>query len=129
MGSIVSLVVLQAFKETIIAEGAPALNICWRILAGFGAIPALAAVYWRLTIPETPRYAMDVLEDVDRGVNATEAFLSRKDVRDIAAVDTSAKDSTTFGAYRKAFASYFSRWVNLKVLLGCSLTWFFLDIG
>jgi len=32
-------------------------------------------------------------------------------------------------AYRFAFSNHFSKWCNLKVLLGCALTWFFLDIG
>lgn len=36
------------------------LDYCWRFLAGFGAVPALLAVYFRLTITETPRYTMEI---------------------------------------------------------------------
>lgn len=36
------------------------LDYTWRFLAGFGAVPALIAVYFRLTITETPRYTMEV---------------------------------------------------------------------
>jgi len=37
--------------------------------------------------------------------------------------------STAIGNFTYSFRTYFNKWVNLKVLLGCSLAWFFLDIG
>src|SRR5579862_671246 len=37
-----------------------ALDKAWRILYGFGAVPAVCALYFRLTIPETIRYTLDV---------------------------------------------------------------------
>ena len=37
-----------------------ALDKSWRIIYGFGAVPACAALYYRLTIPETIRYTLDV---------------------------------------------------------------------
>src|SRR5436190_12045742 len=37
-----------------------ALDKAWRIIYGFGAVPACAALYFRLTIPETIRYTLDV---------------------------------------------------------------------
>jgi len=36
------------------------LDKSWRIIYGFGAVPACAALYYRLTIPETIRYTLDV---------------------------------------------------------------------
>ena len=37
-----------------------ALAKSWRIIYGFGAVPALFALYFRLTIPESVRYTLDV---------------------------------------------------------------------
>lgn len=130
-GAIVSVIVLWAFKDAIISDYS-ALNYCWRVIAGFGAIPALLAVYFRLTIPETPRYAMDVLNDVDKGAEATDVFLDGgRSASEVAVLDEQTKDKrkSAFEAYKYAFSTHFSKWVNLKVLLGCALTWFFLDIG
>lgn len=36
----------------------------WRILLGLGCIPAVVALYFRLTIPETPRFTMDIERNV-----------------------------------------------------------------
>lgn len=38
----------------------------WRIIIAFGGIPGWFALYYRLTIPETPRYTFDVLYDVEK---------------------------------------------------------------
>lgn len=52
-----------------------ALDNCWRIIVGIGAIPALIAVAFRRTIPESPLYTADVLnrprEAKDDVVNLT----------------------------------------------------------
>ena len=39
------------------------LSIIWKLLLAFGAIPALIVVYYRRTLPETPRYALRVKGD------------------------------------------------------------------
>ena len=36
------------------------LDYVWRIIIGFGALPAVATIYLRSTLPETPRYTTDV---------------------------------------------------------------------
>ena len=41
-------------------------DVMWRVVLGFGAVPACFAVYYRLTIPETPRYACDVRQDLEQ---------------------------------------------------------------
>ena len=38
----------------------------WRTIVAFGALPAILALYFRLTIPETPRYTMDVTMDIEK---------------------------------------------------------------
>jgi len=32
-------------------------ELAWRLMLGFGAIPALAVIYLRRKLPETPRYS------------------------------------------------------------------------
>ncbi len=39
------------------------LTLIWKLLLAFGAIPALIVVYFRRTLPETPRYAIRVKGD------------------------------------------------------------------
>lgn len=41
-----------------------AIDRTWRLLLGLGCIPAAIALYFRLTIPETPRYTMDIERNV-----------------------------------------------------------------
>jgi hypothetical protein len=36
------------------------IDFCWRLLIGLGAVPGAVALYFRLTLPETPRFTMDV---------------------------------------------------------------------
>ncbi|OQR86219.1 inorganic phosphate transporter, partial [Thraustotheca clavata] len=74
-GACMAIIVLAAFKTSIIDDGAVNIGYCWRILAGFGAIPALAAVYWRRRIPETPRFTVDVLGDAEQGERNAVQFL------------------------------------------------------
>jgi MFS family permease len=42
------------------------MDMMWRIVIGFGAVPGWFALYYRLTIPETPRYTFDVKHDLEK---------------------------------------------------------------
>ena len=73
--ALVTLIVVVIYKTDLVAVagvgkciGECALNVdkMWRIIIGFGGIPGLFALYYRLTIPETPRYTFDVLYDVEK---------------------------------------------------------------
>lgn len=44
---------------------AEAVDKMWRTLIGFGAVPGCIALYYRLAIPETPRYTFDAIMDVE----------------------------------------------------------------
>lgn len=127
IGSLMSTIVLTIFKEAIIEDPVKNLNYCWRILAGFGIVPAGFAVYFRLTIPETSRYIKDVLEDSEDASKATENFLNRNNISRDHSREINRKQ--IFNKYIKKFSKHFSKWSNLKVLLGCALCWFFVDIG
>lgn len=47
----------------------------WRTIVAFGALPAICALYFRLTIPETSRYTRDVSQDVTRARADALAYL------------------------------------------------------
>lgn len=65
--AIVALIVTEGFKGQILSDAANhqlGVDYAWRVLIGFGCVPGAAALYFRLTIPETPRYTMDVERNV-----------------------------------------------------------------
>lgn len=84
---IVMLIVTVGFKESFLTAKtyATCQGVCglavdkmWRTLIGFGAVPACIALYYRLTIPETPRYTFDVARDVEKAGEDVEAYMSGK---------------------------------------------------
>jgi PHS family inorganic phosphate transporter-like MFS transporter len=63
--ALVSFICTVGFKNSLLSttcgpDCQDALDKSWRIIYGFGAAPACAALYFRLTIPETIRYTLDV---------------------------------------------------------------------
>ncbi|DAZ94004.1 TPA: hypothetical protein N0F65_007248 [Lagenidium giganteum] len=108
-GAIMAVIILSIMKQSILDN-------------------ALAAVYWRLKIPETPRFAMDVLKDEDGGAMATQQFLETNNLTHDVQKPVEGKKGF-FADFAFAFRNYFNKWVNLKVLIGCAAAWFFLDIG
>uniref|UniRef100_A0A1D1Y7J2 H(+)/Pi cotransporter n=1 Tax=Anthurium amnicola TaxID=1678845 RepID=A0A1D1Y7J2_9ARAE len=124
--AIIALIVLAAFRSAII-ENVDAVDYCWRLVLGLGAVPGLLALYFRLTIPETPRYTMDVEHNVNKATSDITSYLQKTDTKD------DAEGSGNHVAAPKAswsdFGNYFGQWKNGKVLLGTSMSWFALDIA
>lgn len=60
--ALVTIIVLACFK-TPVDNNVMNLDYVWRICIGLGAVPAVATVYARLTLPESPRYSADVIGD------------------------------------------------------------------
>jgi PHS family inorganic phosphate transporter-like MFS transporter len=57
-------------------EQAVTVDSIWRYVVGVGAIPALVAIVFRLTIPESPRYTLDVDHDGARALRDTQRYLN-----------------------------------------------------
>ncbi|KAJ5820319.1 major facilitator superfamily domain-containing protein [Penicillium riverlandense] len=53
------------------------LDSVWRWVVGVGCIPALLAIVWRFSIPESPRYTMDVAHDPLQALSATKRQFRR----------------------------------------------------
>ena len=84
VAGIIALIVVSGFKESLLTAKTQAAcgGVCglavdkmWRVIIGFGAVPGCIALYYRLTIPETPRYTFDVARDVEKAGEDTKAYI------------------------------------------------------
>ncbi|CAG8634792.1 15738_t:CDS:2 [Cetraspora pellucida] len=125
--AIIAVVVLSIFKYKILDDHRY-IDYVWRLVLGFGVIPAVIALYFRLTIPETPRYTMDVLHDIERAAHDIDVILL-KDKHNVGFQDKPAYMVEAPRATWEDFICYFSQWKNCKPLLGTSISWFVLDVA
>lgn len=73
----VAIVLLLAFR-TLIEANVNNLDYVWRLLIGLGCVPALVAVYFRMTIPETPRFVLDVENNLNKAeIDVANVFKTR----------------------------------------------------
>ncbi len=121
--SLITLVFLSIFKP-LIQQDQNNLDHVWRLIIGFGCIPAVVAIYFRLTISETPRYTIEVHDDIDKAVKDVENVINQKFVKHY----TSKTDSRNRSTMRDFFI-YFKKWKHFKVLLATSISWFCIDVG
>lgn len=106
----------------------------WRTIVAFGVFPALCALYFRLTIPETPRYTMDMSLDPEKAKADTDTYLTRRSpataVTDEHSVLVAARQKAAGPkATWKQFWLHFKQWRHGKILLGTAGSWFFIDIA
>lgn len=120
---LITLIFLSIFKH-LIYENQDNLDYVWRLIIGFGCIPALLAIYFRLTISETPRYTIEIHDDIDKATKDVDNVLNKVRRKHYTAKSDS-KNKATF----KQFCDHFRQWKHFKVLLGTSACWFCLDVG
>lgn len=89
----------------------------------------MIALYYRLTIPETPRYTIDIDRDIPQGQDDIDYFLANEGPRPKDKSIARERQSVTPKASRHDFISHFSQWKYGKVLLGTTGSWFMLDIA
>ncbi|KAK5995376.1 Repressible high-affinity phosphate permease [Cladobotryum mycophilum] len=112
-----------------------AVDKMWRTLIGFGAVPACIALYYRLTIPETPRYTFDVARDVEQAQDDVKAYVAGKregHPDEIARITTAAaaeEHLTVPKASFRDFCQHYSKAKNFLLLLGTAGSWFCLDVA
>ncbi|PSR71362.1 hypothetical protein PHLCEN_2v12738 [Hermanssonia centrifuga] len=128
--ALVAFIIVAAYKKSLLADDPavlPHVDQMWRILIGLGCIPGVLALYFRLTIPETPRFTMDIERNVQQAAQDVDNFLTSGTfyVDPDAAIERVQAPKAT----RRDFFQYYSHWENLKVLIGCSYSWFALDIA
>ncbi|PHH87461.1 hypothetical protein CDD83_8853 [Cordyceps sp. RAO-2017] len=112
-----------------------AVDKMWRLLIGFGAVPACIALYFRLTIPETPRYTFDVARDVEKAQDDVKAYMSGKHEGDpdaLVQVATSRAARDRLEVPKASWADFFRHYGELKnflLLFGTAGSWFCLDVA
>jgi MFS transporter, PHS family, inorganic phosphate transporter len=132
LGGLAYVIVLLAFKDQIESDYTY-LDYVWRIVIGLGIVPAIAAIYFRLTIPETPRYTVDVNGDTEKATRDVQKVMAMNSVanvtsgfkeEDVAVGRVEVKQNTF-----SDFCNHFGKWENFKVLFGVAYCWFALDVA
>lgn len=142
--AVIALIVTVGFKESLLSAKTYATcdGVCglavdkmWRVIIGFGAVPGCIALYFRLTIPETPRYTFDVARDVVKGGSDIKAYLSSAaegvpdEITRVQTMRESAPQLDIPKASLRDFFGHYGQWKYGKVLLGTAGSWFFLDVA
>ncbi|GAA5875324.1 hypothetical protein JCM3774_005779 [Rhodotorula dairenensis] len=129
--ALVALASLAAFKKQIIndpADYAHHLDFVWRLVIGLGAVPGAAALYFRLTLPETPRFTMDVERNIKQASSDVDAFLQTGGY----VSDATPTVAGPIGAPKASWADFrrhFSKYENFRLLFGTAFSWFALDVA
>lgn len=114
------------------------IDSIWRCVIGVGAFPAFVAIIYRVSIPESPRYTMDVIHnghqaffDIRRYHHiATDEATARKDIgrQPGAAGDPSGSGPPDYFTYEE-LKRYFWDQSNWLYLFSTSVCWFLLDFA
>ena len=141
---IVALIVTVGFKGSLstaatvavcTGDCASSVDKMWRVIVGFGAVPGCVALYYRLTIPETPRYTFDVARDVEKAGEDVKAYIQGKPEGrpdEVNRIQTLQHAEGRLEIPKASFGEFFRhyrQWKHGKVLLGTAGSWFFLDIA
>ncbi len=124
-----SLIVTAAYKDAILRDTPPNYNhvdFVWRLLIGIGCVPAVIALYFRLTIPETPRFTMDIERNIRQASADISNVLTGKSAESSDAVIQRVEAPK---ASWSDFLEYFGQWKNGKILIGTAYSWFALDVS
>lgn len=92
------------------------LGIIWKLLLAFGAIPAMIVIYYRRTLPETPKYAIMVKGD-SKG--------AAKSWKRVSGVSTKANEDVQ--VIRESWSSILRQKRFLLTLIGTAGSWFLMD--
>ncbi|CAE6442849.1 unnamed protein product [Rhizoctonia solani] len=127
--ALVAFIVTQAFENQIKGDEEArqdSIDRCWRLLIGLGAVPGCMALYCRLTIPETPRFTMDVERNVEQAVQDVNTFLTtgKYNIDSDAVIRRGIAPKASWADFKQ----HFGQWRNLKLLFGMAYAWFALDI-
>ncbi|KAI0709941.1 inorganic phosphate transporter [Earliella scabrosa] len=127
-----SFIIIASYRQSFLDGSASdvlrSLDQIWRLIIGLGCVPAAVAIYFRLTIPETPRFTMDIERNIRQATSDVDALLSRTEVYTVDP-DALTQRVQARQATKHDFRDYFSKWENLKVLIGTAYSWFALDIA
>ncbi|KAF9692353.1 hypothetical protein EKO04_009799 [Ascochyta lentis] len=81
-----------------------AIDRLWRLVIGIGIVPAILALGFRFTIPESPRYKLDILQNVSNVFEDTQNFFGAPEL-DAEHGELEVLPSTTEGQPRPSTSS------------------------
>jgi PHS family inorganic phosphate transporter-like MFS transporter len=110
MGPVVALVILALGVNH---------DIAWRLMLGMGAIPAMAIIYLRRRLPESPRYMATVQGREEAAAKAVRSYTRNEVKVQLGAVAERAS--------RLSLRQFLSTPRYLLLLLGTAGSWFMLD--
>jgi PHS family inorganic phosphate transporter-like MFS transporter len=144
-GAVVMVCLVQGFKGTLdkastygkcTGDCQIAVDKMWRALIGIGVVPACIALYYRLTIPETPRYTFDVARDVEKANADVHQYTSGKhgegavdEIQQVAARQQGAAQLEVPVASWSDFFRFYGKLRNGKILFGTAMSWLLLDVS
>jgi PHS family inorganic phosphate transporter-like MFS transporter len=100
-------------------------DLTWRLMLGFGAIPAAAVVYLRTKMPESPRFQERVQGEGQRAAKQLALFSDGAVAASTAVATTS---SASFdGTRRLGLQRFLTDRRTLRLLLGTAGSWFLFD--
>lgn len=111
LGLIVGPVVAMTFLAAGIDH-----DLVWRLMLGFGAIPALGVIYFRRTLPESPRYLAQVKGESHRAAEHIREYSG-------GTVSAGADEARV----EHSLWQFFTNRKNLMLVLGTAGSWFLLD--
>ncbi|KAG6852628.1 hypothetical protein C0991_010325 [Blastosporella zonata] len=130
--ALVAFIIVSAYKDAILND--PSIDdpvhvdYMWRLLIGLGCVPGAIALYFRLTIPETPRFTLDIERNVQQAADDIHRVLTGSENSTVdpdAPVQRSDAPKASWADFRR----HFGQWRNMKILIGTAWSWFALDIA
>ena len=95
-------------------------DLAWRLMLGIGALPALAVLYNRRRMPESPRYTASVVGDADRAAS---------DLNGLAPGSVALAGGDRAARGRMSLAQFFTDRRLMITLLGTAGAWFMYDVA
>lgn len=127
-----------AADGTTLEDPTQTVDKIWRCVIGVGAFPALIAILYRVSIPESPRYTMDVSRDGKRALLDTNRYFAVQTDYDTALSSITSDNDGAGGVAEDEPPNYFTYrelreyfWVegNWRYLVATSMCWFLLDFA
>ena len=120
-------IILAALVGIILLGVTPAISD-WRILIGFGALPAIIVLILRTKVPESPRWLMEQGR-LDEAQHVVEQFVPAKKIKELDHVIAGFALRMSVQAPKKlGYADLFSKKFLPRTILA-SVPWFLMDIA